>query len=490
MNPRRLFVASCVALIASAFSFITRQDIAPALRATFGFDSQQIGGILGSAFAGMALSMLVGSIICDSLGMKRMLGLAFLFHVVGIGLTIGSPYIVGKESAYTLLWWATFIVGAANGFVEIGINPLAATIYPNDKTHKLNVLHAWWPGGLTIGGLIATYIIGSAIGLNDQGLSTDASKVTLGWQVKVGLVLIPTVIYGFLFLKEPFPVTERVASGVSTREMFSQAFRPMFLLWAFCMLLTASTELAPQGWQNSVLPLTSGVNGTLIVVYTSVLMFVMRHFAGHIAHVLSPVGMLAASSVLSAVGLYMLSNATNPTMAFIAATIYGLGIIYYWPTMLGVTAERFAKGGPFLMGLMGCVGNLAIAVTSPIMGGIFDAETYNRVPADVRPAVMVPRAMEPGEKLVVSVLPEDAKNFVSAPEKVDLGKIGGLAADKQTVVKDALKEGAAKSFRSVSVLPVILFVIFTAIALMDKARGGYKPEDLSALDKPHEAGDY
>ena len=83
-----------------------------------------------------------------------------------------------------------------------------------------------------------------------------------GWQVKTALILVPMLIYGALFLFEPFPVTERVASGVSTGEMMSQALRPMFLLWAFCMLLTAATELAPQGMQSLVLEKTAGMNGT------------------------------------------------------------------------------------------------------------------------------------------------------------------------------------------------------------------------------------
>ena len=346
MNPRRLFVASCIALIASAFSFVTRGDILPALGQTFNLSQTSRGSILGSAFWGMAAAMFVGSFIVDALGMKRMLGLAFLGHLVGSVMTIGSPYFVdpaNSDAAYNVLWYATFLIGCANGFVEIGINPLAATLYPTEKTHRLNILHAWWPGGLMLGGLIC-YAIDQVMGLTADGVTPGTVK--LGWQIKSGLILVPTIIYGVLFLLEPFPVTERVASGVSTGEMFAQIFRPMFLLWAFCMLLTASTELGPQSWQNSVLPLTAGVNGTLIVVYTSSLMFVMRHFAGPIAHRLSPVGMLTGSAILSAIGLYLLSFATTPITAIGAATVYGLGIIYFWPTMLGVTAERFPRGGP------------------------------------------------------------------------------------------------------------------------------------------------
>ena len=165
--------------------------------------------------------------------------------------------------------------------------------------------------------------------------------------------------------------------------MLKEAWRPMFLLWAFCMMLTAATELAPQGMQSLVLEKTAGMNGTMILIYTSSMMFVLRHFAGPIAHRLSPVGMLTGSAVLSAIGLYALSFAYDFTTAIAAATIFGLGIAYFWPTMLGVTAERFPRGGAFLLGLMGFVGNMSIAMVQPWMGRINDQITFAAIPAGV-----------------------------------------------------------------------------------------------------------
>ena len=205
MNPRRLFVASCIALIASAFSFVTRGDILPALGQTFNLSQTSRGSILGSAFWGMAAAMFVGSFIVDALGMKRMLGLAFLGHLVGSVMTIGSPYFVdpaNSNAAYNVLWYATFLIGCANGFVEIGINPLAATLYPTEKTHRLNILHAWWPGGLMLGGLIC-YAIDQGMGLTADGVTP--ATVKLGWQIKSGLILVPTIIYGVLFLHRALP---------------------------------------------------------------------------------------------------------------------------------------------------------------------------------------------------------------------------------------------------------------------------------------------
>src|SRR5262249_37986579 len=361
MNPRRLFVASCIALVASAFSFVTRGDILPALGSTFELNQASRGDIAGYAFLGMAISMFIGAPICDALGMKRMLGLAFLCHVLGSVLTVGSPYLVPQggevesrvQVAYWILSAAMFLVGAANGFVEIGINPLTATLYPREKTHRLNILHAWWPGGLLIGGFLASILINRILGLPDDGIAgvkhadgsfdVDSAKTLLGWQIKAALVFIPTLIYGALFVFETFPVTERVEAGVSSRAMYAEALRPMFIVWAICMLMTASVELGPQQWQNSVLTKTSVISGTYHIMYTSFLMSLLRHFAGPIAHRVSPVGMLTGSAILTAIGLYLLSFANNATTAFLYATIYGLGIVYFWPTMLGVTAERFPK---------------------------------------------------------------------------------------------------------------------------------------------------
>ena len=274
-------------------------------------------------------------------------------------------------------------------------------------------------------------------------------------------MFIPTLIYGALFLLEKFPVTERVEAGVSSKSMYAEALRPMFLLWAVCMLMTASVELGPQQWQNSVLTKTSKISGTWIIMYTSFMMFLLRHFAGPIAHRFSPVGMLTGSAVLTGIGLYLLSFADSAVTAFTYATIYGLGIVYFWPTMLGVTAERFPKGGAFLLGLMGCVGNLAIAMILPVMGGIYDANTLNALPADVRTKVVV------GEKLDNDKLQEMKKG---SPEVVDAAEIAG----------------ARQAFRKVSAIPILLFVVFASIAISDRLKGGYKPEELAGKPKDKE----
>jgi len=496
MNPRRLFVASCIALITSAFSFMIRQDIADPLGADFSLTKQAIGEVMGAAFLGMAVAMLVVAPLCDFLGMGRVIMLAWVCHLAGILGTIFAPKYpeVSHNTSYWVLWCSTFLVGSGNGLVEIAINPLAATLFPRNKTHYLNILHAWWPGGLIMSGLLAIFVINPVMNLSGENVSlADAS---MGWKVKMALLLVPLAIYGLLAFGQRFPETERVQAKVSTGEMFLQVLRPMFLLWAFCMLLTASTELGPNQWQESVLKRTAfeGADagykwldifsqkgfGTLVFVYTSGLMFVMRFFAGPLAHRFSPVGMLTGSALFSALGLYWLSYVNTPFMAFVAATVFGVGIAYFWPTMLGVTAERFPKGGALLLGLMGSFGNLAISQALPVMGGIYDSYTV----ANLSPELRAKTVTSPDGSQIPVVTPGTAswlpaiitdKIYPAGTQKLNPDAVKMLTGEELQIVQKAETVGAAHAFRWVTTLPMVLVVIFGLIAISDKLRGGYKP---------------
>ena len=416
----------------------------------------------------MAFSMLLGAPLCDSLGMKRILMVAWGCHMVGVVGTIFAPH---GDWAFAVLFSATFLAGCGNGLVEVAINPLAATLYPKDKTHYLNVLHAWWPGGLMLGGLIARGIGGGF----DLGFF-EIEGFGLGWQARMALILVPGIAYLLMFLPLRFPETERVAMGVTSSEMFRQALRPMYIIWAFCMLLTAATELGPQQWQESVMTRTAGVSGTLILVYTSGMMFVLRHFAGPLAHKLSPVGLLTGSALLSAIGLFLLSFADSAFTAFGYATIFGLGIAYFWPTMLGITAERFPRGGAFLLGLTGSVGNLSIALVLPFMGYTFDRYSVENVPEEY-----VAQAVATGEA------GWELKLFgIQDANKIDAAAVANLPSEGQSAVADAQKIGAAMAFRVISLLPVLLVLIFGAIAIRDYLTGGYKPELLLSRDEEDE----
>lgn len=357
MNQRRLFIASCLALVVTAMIFALRGNVEDLVLADPGvmgyFDPAQpkadYAWLSTMAFFGFAGSILIASPMLDALGMRNLLYLAFGLHIVGgIGF-IAAP-------GYQIMYISMLLAGFGNGLVEAVINPLIATMYPEEKTHKLNVLHAWWPGGLIIGGLLGFFM----------------KKMGFGWQIQMGIILIPVIIYGILIFGQKFPLTERAAAKISTGEMLKTALNPAFLLLLFCMMITASIELAPGQMVDSVLNKLAGMSGILILVYGSALMFVLRYFAGPIAHRISPIGMMAASVLIASIGLYLLSNVSTPTMAYMAATVFYVGVCFMWPTMLGITSERFPHGGAFTMGLMGFAGQFALGVVIFNMGRIRD----------------------------------------------------------------------------------------------------------------------
>jgi MFS family permease len=348
--------------------FSIRAAILDDLGAHFHINKQLVGIFAGQAFLGFAAAILFGGPLCDALGMRALLIVAWFLHISGVLLTIFAP-------SYGVLEAATFIVGLGNGLVEGVINPLIATVYADEKTHRLNMLHAWWPGGLIIGGLTAYAL----------------TRLGLGWQIKMATILVPATIYGLMTIGQKFPPTERVASGVPAGQMFREIIRPMFLLLAFCMVLTAATELAPNQWMESVLRNIAHTPGILVLAYISGLMFVMRFFAGTIARRISPIGLMLACSAVAAMGLFALSYAYNPFTAFAAATIFAAGVSYFWPTMLGITSERFPKGGALLLSVMGAIGNMAVNLALPVMGRIYDrygaAQSFRYV--TVAPVVLI-----------------------------------------------------------------------------------------------------
>jgi MFS family permease len=348
---RRLFVASCIALIATAVTFAIRGDILGDLRAAFSLSNEELGKAAGAWAYGFTLSIFIGGQLVDVLGMGRIAALAFLMHVLGVALTIFA-------GGFWTLFAGTLSIGLGNGLVEAFINPLTATIHPDRKTEKLNLLHVWFPGGIVIGGLVAFAL----------------SMLRFNWQVKMAFILVPTLAYGALFLGQEFPPTERVQQGVSTAGMYRAVARPLFLVLVGCMILTASTELATNQWIAYILSSTAGMaaGGILVLVWINGLMAVGRWFAGPMVRRLSPLGLLIASAVGSAVGLIGLSLAYSPWTAIAAATLFAIGICYFWPTMLGVTSERFPHGGALALAIIGGTGTLSAAIFTWIMGGLYD----------------------------------------------------------------------------------------------------------------------
>jgi MFS family permease len=344
-----LFQASCVAIVATAMTFGVRADIMDALGSQFHLTNEQTGWIAGAAFWGFTVSMLIGGILVDVVGMRWLMAVAFVGHIGGILMAIFA-------SGFGSLYAGTMAIGLANGFVESVANPLIPTLYPDRKTDRLNKLHVWFPGGIVIGGLAAY----------------ACTQLGLNWQVKMALILFPVILYGILFFKEALPPTERVQHQISARTMYCQALRPGFLIMLVCILLTAATELGPAQWIPSLLTSAAHIPGILVLIWITGLESVGRLFAGRLVARISPVTLLLCSTLLAAAGLFGLGTVHSRLGIFFAATVFAAGVCYCWPTMYGITSERFPAGGAFLLSVIGSMGMLSDAFVVPLMGRMYD----------------------------------------------------------------------------------------------------------------------
>lgn len=355
IDRSKLFWASCLALLVTSLSFGIRAGILNRLGADFDLSAQQLGTIAATAFWGFPLAVVIGGMVVDIIGMKRLLVLAFAFHLMGIVLTIFA-------NGYWSLFISTLLVGIANGTVEAACNPLVASLYTDNKTTKLNHFHLWFPGGIVIGTLIVFFF----------------DRLGISWQMQVGTMLIPTAIYGYLFSKLQFPVTERVASGVSTGEMYKSLLNPLFLFMIVCMFGTAITELFTGQWIDILLKSVTD-NAILILTLTTGVMVIGRGLAEPVVHRFSPQGVLVMSAFLAAIGLYLLGHSTG-NMLFVGALVFGMGVCYFWPTMIGFVAENLPKTGAVGLNLMGGAGMFAVSLYLMFMGGYYDRLLATKLP--------------------------------------------------------------------------------------------------------------
>lgn len=490
INPGRLFTGSCLSLIATSVTFAVIGSIMGPIKTAFVLTNAEAGYIGGAALWGFTISIFILGPLVDALGMRFLLRFAFLCHAAGVLIMVFA-------GGFWMLFWGALVLALGNGTVEAACNPLVATVYPDRKTEKLNQFHVWFPGGIVIGGLIC-------FGLDEIGIGA--------WQVKLCVILVPTLIYGLLFMGQKFPATERVQSGVTFGGMFQATLlRPLFLLLFFCMMLTASLELGPNRWVPAILE-SGGIHGILVLVWISGLMAVLRFYAGPVVHRLSPTGLLLVSAVLTGIGLFWLSFVTSSTMAFAAATVFALGICYFWPTMLGVVSERVPKGGALALALMGGVGMLAVGlVTTPLMGKIADSYLHEELVRDEASAGEVvacltdvtatyPKlkeeakggqrddiqaAIDEVDKVLAAVktggakpeLPEtDTANALRAA--IGVGGDSDAAKEAGKILNPADNYGGRMAFRWVAPLSIILIIIFGLLYSRDRAAGGYKVEKI------------
>jgi MFS family permease len=396
VNTKRLFIASCLALLVTAITFAIRAKIEGVFTDDYGLSKEQVGRAFGPAFWGFAVAMFVGGYFIDIVKTKTIVWMAFGMHLVGIILLLFA-----KDM--TSLFIANVFIGLGNGSVEAACNPLVATIFPEKKTKMLNRFHVWFPGGIVIGSILASLVMDS---------------FNLPWQVLVSLLFIPLAIYGFLFLGQPIPETERVSTGVTYKEMMRNVGAPFTITIAvilmimvatvpsftvnfesvvpyivigvialfiiiegrvvnkitlifpfifFCMLLTASTELGTTQWINALLE-TNGIPPMIILAVVTGIMAVGRYFAGGLIHRLNPTGVLLGSSIIAFAGLLLLSISNGPVITLLSAAVFAVGVCYFWPTMIGVASEYVPKSGALGMSILGGAGFVATSMVLPIMG--------------------------------------------------------------------------------------------------------------------------
>jgi MFS family permease len=427
-NKSRIFLVSVLALVAAGMAASLRADVASELQSIF-LDpidktraAEMIANILAVPFIGFALTIAIGSPLLDIIGMGLLLPLAGVMFIAGTLTLVFAGSLASGAGVYNVLYIGAVISGIGWGLVETVVNPLIATLYPDEKTAKLNHLHAWWPGGLIIGGLLG-------VGLG---------SIDMHWQLKLACVLVPAVGVLLLCIGMKFPPTERAAAGISTGAMFKELAQPMFLVLFLAMFGTAASELAPGQWVDLALSRTVHMPGILLLVYVSGIMFVARHFAGPLVHKLSPIGLLWISCLLASLGLFSLSIANSPVTGVLAATVWGCGVCFMWPTMLATASERFPRGGALLMGLMGTAGTASIYFVLPWMGTIVDKEVARLAGGA-----------------------EAYKNMAAGPQ---LDHFKGIAAQL--------------SFKEVAIIPACLLVVFGAIWFYDRSKGGFKPKNV------------
>ena len=357
IKKTQLFNASCVALVVTALAFATRGSFVQAWATEFNLTHTEVGWIVGTAFWGFTLAMFFGGPLVDIIGIGRIISIAFFCHVAGIILTIIA-------TGFWSLFISTLLIGIANGSVEAACNPLITSMYTDQKTRRLNRFHAWFPTGIVIGGL-AVYLF-NKIGLLD-------------WRYAMGIMLLPTFAYGYLFLNKEFPKTERVVSGFSYKDMLKACVSPLFIFMALSMIFTAGTELGTNQWIAALLANVSS-NPILLLVWISGIMALSRQFGGSLVHNMKSTVVLLTSSILAFIGCILMGY-TSGAMVFASAGIFALGVAFFWPSMLGFVSENIPQSGALGLGIMGGIGFLGGAIAQPVLGAIFDAQTKAAIPA-------------------------------------------------------------------------------------------------------------
>jgi hypothetical protein len=363
INSRALFWIGCAALFTAGVSASLRSAIASSVKLQYidpidpTHAAAMIGAALGVAFLGWSFALFGVSLLLERVGMKAMLLLASILFFVATLIIMFCGQLADGPAVYTVFYVGILLNGIGWGGIEGTVNPLVAALYPKDVTGPMNQLHAWWPAGLVAGALFGVF----------------GAQAGMDWRWIIGAVPVLSLGLGLWTLTQRFPQTVSASMGVGTKDRLLEVVRrPSFFIWMFLMLLTSASELSPGQWVDVSLTNVVGMRGVLLLAYVSGIQFVGRHFAGPLAHRLSSEGLLAISSVLAGAGLYALSFAHSPVGALLAATAWGLGICYLWPTMVATVAERYPRGGAWTVGRMGVAGAISNYFVLPVLGQVYD----------------------------------------------------------------------------------------------------------------------
>ncbi|MDA0933919.1 MAG: MFS transporter [Planctomycetota bacterium] len=518
-NQKVVFWGCFIALITTSFAFISRAFLVndPALwPAEFGLNQVQAQELFGAGIWPFAISIILFSLVIDRIGYRMAMLFSFVCYAVYAMLALQAHGIVHPEGealagealqqaradALSKLTLGSIVLGLGNGTVEAFINPVVATLFPREKTKWLNILHAGWPGGLVLGGILTILLGGAA--------AED-------WRILVYIIAIPAVVYVFMLFRAEFPVNERVASGVTYREMLAEfgvlgaliaAFlvfkqlgmvfvwddgltwglvfasvaayaaycrslgRPMMILLCLIMMPLATTELGTDGAITGIMeePLKeAGWHPLWVLIYTSAIMMVLRFFAGAIVHRINPLGLLMSCAVLAIAGLWALSGASGLAMIFLAATLYGVGKTFFWPTMLGVVAEQYPKGGAVTLNSIAGIGMLTVGIVGgPLIGAMQEksAQVALEAKADALPGIY-------------AQISSPNSYFLGEYTAVDGAKVAALPEAQQAEIQATVKEAKQGALADVTVFPLIMLVGYIGMFLYFRGRGGYKAVELT-----------
>jgi len=530
-NAKRLLWAGFLAILAAGIGFGIRGGILASWAADFGFTGAQLGAIGGAGFTGFCFGIIIGGVVVDRVGYGKLVVAAFLFHVLSAFVTFAATKGQAQSTAYLFLYLGTFVFALANGTLEAVANPLVSTLFPNNRTHYLNILHASWPAGLVLGGLVG-WILG------------DGMQV--GWKLQLGLFLVPTVLYGIAFFGQSFPKSEASAKGLSVWTMLQEVgilgalvacvliglfFKDQLgsilsfftgnafftsgtwslIAWAtagilllvvavktkfsvgslllFVLFVThalvGAVELGTDGWiQNITGNILTPAQGKILFVFTSLLMFTLRFCFDFIEKRLNvtPIGLLLACAALGAIGLLMVSRIETFAGAMFALAVYALGKTFFWPTMLAVVGDRFPRTGAVAMSIMGGIGMMSAGlIGGPGLGYAKDRFTAEHLVATAPAVYEQYKAPAPSRFLFF------AETTGLDGTKLSAAQTAPTRTPEQQMVADASILGDRRTLVADAFIPVVMALVYLLLLFYFKAIGGYKPvtiEAASALGPP------